>query len=771
MLSKPLPVLLLLLTFYQQTLAQWRLEHLTAIQNSHYHLTSAPGSTKVFLFGNDLLQVDLDTKAWSQVDSYDLQKNFKNELSVSPTPDVYSGVQFISESIGFMVYQQEILKTTDGGKSWEIVKSLVANPTDLASSAFFTDLYFPSETVGYAVGTFEKIFKTEDGGENWEEMRWNPSTTPYRRLSEVVFKTEKEGFILGYEVADIALNIGEYKSFILHTIDGGESWEESNILPGNGLSDHHYAKLSATPDNILYLALINRNYIIPRDKLFRSVDNGQTWKEVILPGTFSPGLVIYDMHWFSAEEGLIIGTTSSLFAGRQVFRTINGGEDWIPIDLPVWPYLGAQGNYALSAVFEGDRGVIAGAGGNVIFSGDRGETWESLIFPYPQVKDISMVTADRGYAIGENGLVLMKTGANWDTLSPPIASHAYIDDFAKVDFADASRGVLLGASKDVYKTTNQGMSWEQLLMNGDTVALDVAYHNHSLYVLSMISREKLVLLERRDGESHWSGELIAHQSPKGFNKGRLQFTSDDLVFVSHDDILFQRVSLNGAWIPINTASVGNFEDRFFFQDANFGYLSTGDQIWVSSNGGQSWESAEYEPDSGIPVSLQINGFAALGQDQIIAIAKVHATEHTLASDVCLISRDRGYHWDLLPIPFNQESALRGIKAWDTVDNQLWLGSTNGLIFHYQQENTTPVFEPSATRFLPLFPNPSNQYLWADEVDLSNIKWRLYSSNGTDVSTRVQITHNRLDVRKLPEGIYYLQVLTGDDIRIGRFIKQ
>lgn len=771
MLSKLLPVLLLILAFNQHSLAQWRLEHHASIQNSHYHLSSPPESEQVFLFGNDLLQVDLSTKEWSPVAYYDLQKNFKNELSVSPTPDVNSNVHFVSESIGFMVYRQDILKTEDGGKSWEVIKSLVPNPPDLAGSAFFTDLYFPSEEIGYAIGTFEKIFKTEDGGESWEEIRWNPSTAPYRRLSEVKFMNEKEGFILGYEVEDIALNIGEYKSFILRTINGGESWEESNILPGNGLSDHHYAQLSITANNTLYLALINRNYILPQDKLFRSIDNGQTWKEVTLPGTFSPGLVIYDMHWFSASEGLIVGATSSLFAGRQIFRTINGGEDWVPIDLPVWPYLGTQSNYALSTAFEGDRGVITGVGGNVIFSEDRGETWESLIFPYPRIKDISMITAEQGYAIGENGLVLKKTGANWDTLSPPVASHAYIDDFAKVDFVDVNRGVLLGASKDVYQTNNQGVSWEQLLINGDTVALDVAYHNQSLYVLSMIGRERLVLLKRRDGESQWSGEFIANQSPKGFNKGRLQFTSDELVFASHDDVLFQRIPQNGTWIPINIAPVDNFEDRFFFQDANFGYLSSGDQIWFTNTGGQSWDLAEYESDLGPLGPVQINGFASLGQDRIIAIAKVQATEHTLARDVCLISRDKGYHWDLLSIPFNQESAFRGIKAWDTFDNQLWLGTTNGVIIHFQDENTTPVTHPSSTQLLPLFPNPSSQYLWIDEIDLSNSRWRLHSSDGRDVSARISIAANRLDIQDIPVGIYYLQVLIGDELRIGRFIKQ
>ncbi|MBX2871841.1 MAG: T9SS type A sorting domain-containing protein [Saprospiraceae bacterium] len=771
MLSRLSLVLLLILAVSQENYAQWRIEHPETIQNSHYHLASPPGSEQVFLFGNDLLQVDLNTKDWAAITAYDLQKNFKNELSVSPTPDVYSGVHFVSESTGFMVYRQEILRTLDGGKSWDVVKSLTPNPAERASSAFFTDLYFPSPEVGYAVGTFEKIFKTEDGGQNWEEIRWNPSTAPYHRLSEVVFKNEKDGFVLGYEVEDIALNIGEYKNFILRTEDGGESWEKSNIIPGNGISDHHYAKLSITPNSTLYLALINRNYILPQDKLFRSIDHGQTWKEITLPGIFFPGLVIYDMHWFSAAEGMILGTTSSLFAGRQVFRTTNGGEDWTPVDLPVWPNLGAQGNYALSVAFEGERGVIAGAGGSVIFTDDKGVNWESLVFPYPQIKDISMVTAEQGFAIGENGLLLKKTGANWDTLSPPVASHAYIDDFDRLAFADAHRGVLLGASKDVYKTTNQAESWEQLLFNGDTTALDVAYHANSLYVLCMIDRERLVLLERRDGAAQWSGELIANQSPKGFYKGQLQVISDELIFASHDDVLFQRIPTNGSWSQINTAAVGNFEDRFFFEDHNFGYLSTGDKIWISSNGGQSWDQAEFEGDFELSGPMQINGFATLGQDQIIAIGKIYPTAQTLARDVCLVSRDKGYHWDLLPIPFNQESALNGVVAWNTVGDQLWLGSTNGVIFQYQAEGTTPVTEPPSSSSLQVFPNPSSDHLRIKALDLSFSSWRIFNSSGKEVSALVQAETNGLDISSLPPGAYVLQVFTAGELVNGRFIKQ
>lgn len=771
MLSKLLPVLLFSLAINQEIIAQWRIEHPNSVQNSHYHLASPPGSGQVFLFGNDLLQLNLDTKDWSTIASYDLQKNFKNELSVSPTPDIYSDVHFVSESTGFMVYRQEILRTLDAGKSWEVVKFLTPNPADQASSAFFTSLHFPTPEVGYAVGTFEKVFKTEDGGESWEEILWNPNTTPYRRLSEVVFKNEKEGFVFGYEVEDINLNIGEYKNFVLITDDGGESWEEFNILSGNGISDHQHTKTSITSNNTLYLALINQNYILPRDKLLRSIDNGQTWKEVTLPGAFSPGLVIYDMHWFSATEGLIVGTTSSLYAGRQVFHTVNGGVNWVAVDLPVWPYLGAQGNYALSAAFEGERGVIAGAGGSVIFTDDKGKTWESLIFPYPQVKDISMVTTELGFAIGDNGLLLQKTGANWDTLSPPVSTHYYIDDFDRIEFADANRGVLLGASKDVYQTTNQAQSWKQLLMNSDTVSLDVAYHNHSLYVLSLIDREKLVLLKRQDGESQWSGELIANQPPKGFHKGKLQIISDELIFASHDDELFHRLSANGNWLQINTATVGNFEDRFFFQDADFGYLSTGDKIWITNNGGQSWGPTDYEEGIEFFGALQINGFAALGENRIMAIARVQATENTLAKDICFISRDNGYRWELLPIPYNQESALRGITGWDSVGDQLWLGSTNGTVFSYQDEETSPVIDLPTNKSLTLFPNPGHHHLWIKDFDLSFSSWQIFNSGGVEVSALVQAESNGFNISSLPPGIYSLQIFLEGELMSGRFIRQ
>lgn len=770
MFSKLLSVLLFILTISQAVMAQWTINHPHTTQNSHYLVASPAGSQQVFMFGNDLLQFNLSTKAWSIVEEYDLQKNFKNELTVSPTPDIYSGVHFISPDTALMVYRQDILRTVDGGKSWEIVKSLNTNPVEEATSAFFTDLHFPSSSIGYAIGTFEKIFKTEDGGLNWTELRWMPNTTPYRRLNEVIFKDEQEGFILGYEAEDIDLNLGEYKAFLLKTEDGGLSWKESNILAGTGISDHHFAKLSITEDNTLYLALINRNYILTRDKLLRSVDNGESWEEITLPGTFTPGMIIYDMHWFSAEEGLIVGTTSSLYAGRQIYRTSNGGDSWTAVNLPIWPYIGAQRNYALAVAFDGAQGVIVGAGGTLIYTNDKGISWESIVFPYPQVKDLSMVDAETGYAIGENGLILKKMGAFWDTLSPPIASHAYIDDFQHIEFADADRGVLLGVSKGVYQTDDQAASWKQLLINGDTTALDVAYHKNSLYVLSMIKREQLVLLERRDGESSWTSSVIAAQTPKGFQKGQLQYISDDLVFASHEDVLFQRNPAGNSWVQINTSQPGNFEDRFYFQDENIAYLSTGNKIWWTDNGGQSWSPGQLASEVLELAPLQINGFTSLGQEQMIAFAQIHATESRPARDVCFLSEDQGRNWSLLPIPFHQESPLNGVTAWDVADNHLWMGSSNGLIFQYTAEVPTPVIDLPSSPPLVLFPNPAHSSIRIKAFDFNIDTWRMYSSDGKEVSHWVEAEAQEFDISPLAPGVYFLQVNSQNGVHLGSFLK-
>jgi len=80
--------------------------------------------------------------------------------------DLFTDIQFTSPDVAYMTgHQGSILKSTDGGESWEKIRN--AN-LPLQSRQRIEGLWFFSETEGIVVGENGLFWKTTDGGESWE---------------------------------------------------------------------------------------------------------------------------------------------------------------------------------------------------------------------------------------------------------------------------------------------------------------------------------------------------------------------------------------------------------------------------------------------------------------------------------------------------------------------------------------------------------------------------------------------------------------------------
>ena len=117
----------------------------------------------------------------------------------------FMGVQaiyFINASTGFLnSYGDALYKTVDGGLTW-IPKSTVSTLYSFS---------FPSPLIGYAVGDFD-LLKTTDGGETWNVLT---NTNP-QALYSVFFTSNTTGYIVGGD--------GFSSGAIEKTIDGGATW-------------------------------------------------------------------------------------------------------------------------------------------------------------------------------------------------------------------------------------------------------------------------------------------------------------------------------------------------------------------------------------------------------------------------------------------------------------------------------------------------------------------------------------------------------------------
>lgn len=120
----------------------------------------------------------------------------------------YFDVFFLDSLTGFVgggtdtfPYDPVLLKTSDGGLSWQSVSLPQGAHTIRA-------LYFANKKKGWAVGEMGSLIRTEDGGESWDTVNLGVSVTLY----DVEFSDTLRGGVVGDS------------GVVFVTVDGGSSW-------------------------------------------------------------------------------------------------------------------------------------------------------------------------------------------------------------------------------------------------------------------------------------------------------------------------------------------------------------------------------------------------------------------------------------------------------------------------------------------------------------------------------------------------------------------
>ena len=108
-------------------------------------------------------------------------------------------------------------------------------------SLAITAVDFADEQNGWAVGHDLLILHTSDGGESWEVQHFDPEMD--MPLLDVWFRDVEEGFAIGS------------RGYVYHTTDGGETWELTEVFTNDDLvPDAHLFSITATRSGNLFMA-------------------------------------------------------------------------------------------------------------------------------------------------------------------------------------------------------------------------------------------------------------------------------------------------------------------------------------------------------------------------------------------------------------------------------------------------------------------------------------------------------------------------------------
>jgi photosystem II stability/assembly factor-like uncharacterized protein len=178
-------------------------------------------------------------------------KSYRQARSV-PVSSTLTAVSFVDASTGWAVgHWGAILKTGDGGESWQLQRS-----DDKVDQPLFS-LYFKNPQEGWAVGLWSLMLHTSDGGATWSSIRLPPPPGAKKadRNLYAVFADAKGALFVACE-----------QGRVIRSADGGNTWNYVET----GYAGSFWSGVALQDGALLVGGL--------RGTIYRSADGGDSWQ-------------------------------------------------------------------------------------------------------------------------------------------------------------------------------------------------------------------------------------------------------------------------------------------------------------------------------------------------------------------------------------------------------------------------------------------------------------------------------------------------------------
>jgi len=349
-----------------------------------------------------------------------------NWLNPKPQGNTLKDIIIFDETTMLAVGENStIIKTTDGGNTWD-VQIKCCNKT-----ACLNSVYFINENTGWTVGNYGVILKTIDGGAHWVALE----SGTVSNIQSVFFKSESLGWL--------SIQLTPYTDQVLYTTDGGNNWQ-----PLFSYSECFYS---------MFFTDKNNGWLVG-NKIYKTENGGETWQYLYANAIGRAPCFI------SEKLGWGIGTTSIgndpnywIFVD-EVIKTTDGGETGNHLASPGSTARSDPLDKVLTSICFVDSltGWLVSKAGDLFKSGDGGSTWEIKELKIKAgFNVIKFFNTEIGWIAGNNG-ILYKTTDGGDNWHPFTISH---ENFNSVYFQNENTGWMVGEEGSILKTTDGGNTW------------------------------------------------------------------------------------------------------------------------------------------------------------------------------------------------------------------------------------------------------------------------------------------------------------------------
>jgi photosystem II stability/assembly factor-like uncharacterized protein len=276
------------------------------------------------------------------------------------------GVSAVSEQVAWASgVDSTVLRTIDGGATWQKLKV-----TDEALD--FRDIDAIDAQTAYILsignGPASRIYKTIDGGNTWRMQFKNEDDKAF--LDAMSFWDANHGIVFGDSV--------EKQFYILTTSDGGSTWARvpTANLPPALVNEGAFA---ASGTNI---AVFGKTHAwigtgaATKSRVLHTADGGHTWQVADTPIASGPSAGIFSIAFRDAKHGVVVGGDykEEQEAVDNLAVTSDGGNTWTLVK-------GLSGFRSVVTYVPGTKTLIAIGPSGGDYSLDDGRTWKPITGP------------------------------------------------------------------------------------------------------------------------------------------------------------------------------------------------------------------------------------------------------------------------------------------------------------------------------------------------------------------------------------------------------
>lgn len=399
---------------------------------------------------------------------------------------------------------------------------------------------------------------------------WQEVNRPYGLLGETIYPTQDQKVYASNDANP---------AFVYRSEDYGENWQKLDITlpdPGNAGKEH----LFISPAGVFYKQVdyVNGSGGLFARSLYKSDDEGQNW---VLQNN---QMNLFDLEIVATPSGALIAADGN---NQKISRSTDGGQTWQTV------YQGAVITAKTGLQYTGNGKLLLTSDSPTGFylSEDDGQNWAAVNMPTPALYSKGFLAASGAlFAADVNyftGLYRSDDGgASWVNIPFNLGQHVYYSYMINLE----NGNLLFSTDENIFSSSDDGHTWNQIPEDAEqarSYALGNALPNGD--ILAMV---KDGLYRSSDNGFHWSFSSYGLQRSgivnlKAFSKAhQLALTGTGLWETMDSGETWDRILADTAENDVVYSDISNFA----VSNAQKYALRMGQQIWRTTNGGQSFNN-------------------------------------------------------------------------------------------------------------------------------------------------------------------------------------